>query len=175
MQVHIDENHFYVEKSNHSVKSRTSYVFQFLYRQSHIRVSNSIPKIEGVQDLQFLGFYYLLKFKLTQKCRWYLIWTRIILIWAIYSSSFTPIEFGFFRGLPDKLFILDIAGQFAFFIDIIVQFFVAYRDPQTYRMVSKRTTIALRYLKSSFIFDFLACGPWDLIYARSLRWWFWQP
>ncbi|XP_026443330.1 potassium channel SKOR-like [Papaver somniferum] len=97
--------------------------------------------------------------------RWYLIWTRIILIWAIYSSFFTPIEFGFFRGLPDKLFILDIAGQFAFFVDIIIQFFVAFRDPQTYRMVSKRTTIALRYLKSSFILDLLACCPWDLIYA----------
>ncbi|KAI3879698.1 hypothetical protein MKW92_049098 [Papaver armeniacum] len=97
--------------------------------------------------------------------RWYVIWTRIILIWAIYSSFFTPIEFGFFRGLPDKLFILDIAGQFAFFIDIIIQFFVAFRDPQTYRMVSKRTTIALRYLKSSFILDILACCPWDLIYA----------
>ncbi|XP_026385686.1 potassium channel SKOR-like isoform X2 [Papaver somniferum] len=97
--------------------------------------------------------------------RWYLIWTRIILIWAIYSSFFTPVEFGFFRGLPDKLFILDIAGQFAFFVDIIIQFFVAFRDPQTYRMVSKRTTIALRYLKSSFILDLLACCPWDLIYA----------
>ncbi|KAI3916969.1 hypothetical protein MKW98_014430 [Papaver atlanticum] len=97
--------------------------------------------------------------------RWYLIWTRIILIWAIYSSFFTPVEFGFFRGLPDKLFILDIAGQFVFFVDIIIQFFVAFRDPQTYRMVSKRTTIALRYLKSSFILDLLACCPWDLIYA----------
>ncbi|RZC60388.1 hypothetical protein C5167_022141 [Papaver somniferum] len=106
-----------------------------------------------------------LKLKLTKKCRWYLIWTRIILIWAIYSSFFTPVEFGFFRGLPDKLFILDIAGQFAFFVDIIIQFFVAFRDPQTYRMVSKRTTIALRYLKSSFILDLLACCPWDLIYA----------
>ncbi|KAI3911937.1 hypothetical protein MKW92_035687 [Papaver armeniacum] len=94
--------------------------------------------------------------------RWYVIWTRIILIWAIYSSFFTPIEFGFFRGLPDKLFILDIAGQFAFFVDIIIQFFVSFRDPQTYRMVSKRTTIALRYLKSSFILDILACCPWIL-------------
>jgi potassium channel len=53
-------------------------------------------------------------------------------------------EFGFFRGLPENLFILDIVGQIAFLVDIVLQFFVAYRDSQTYRMVCNRTPIALR-------------------------------
>ncbi|XP_052188772.1 potassium channel SKOR-like [Diospyros lotus] len=96
--------------------------------------------------------------------RWYRAWTNFILVWAVYSSFFTPMEFGFFRGMPRKLFLLDIAGQVAFLIDIILQFFVAYRDSQTYRMVYKRTPIALRYLKSSFVIDLLACMPWDVIY-----------
>ncbi|KAJ1410557.1 RmlC-like jelly roll fold [Sesbania bispinosa] len=43
------------------------------------------------------------------------------------------------------------------------------KDSQTYRMVYKRTPIALRYLKSSFIFDFLACMPWDIIYKACGR------
>ncbi|CAN1286989.1 Potassium channel SKOR [Linum perenne] len=73
-------------------------------------------------------------------------------------------EFGFFRGLPENLFILDIVGQIAFLLDIIFQFFVSYRDPQTYRMVYKRGPIALRYLKSHFIIDLLCCMPWDIIY-----------
>ncbi|KAL6993266.1 hypothetical protein U1Q18_011381 [Sarracenia purpurea var. burkii] len=73
-------------------------------------------------------------------------------------------EFGFFRGLPRKLFFLDIAGQVAFLVDIILQFFVAYRDSQTYKIIYKRTPISLRYLKSSFVVDLLSCMPWDVIY-----------
>lgn len=84
----------------------------------------------------------------TTKCRWYRAWTKFILVWAVYSSFFTPFEFGFFRGLEEKLFILDVVGQVAFLLDIILQFFLAYRDGQTYRMVYKRTPIALRLVYS---------------------------
>ncbi|OMO95506.1 hypothetical protein CCACVL1_05394 [Corchorus capsularis] len=101
--------------------------------------------------------------------RWYRAWTKFILIWALYSSFFTPMEFGFFRGLPENLFILDIVGQVAFLLDIILQFFLAYRDSQTYRIVYKRSSIAIRYLKSSFLLDLLACLPWDMIYKASGR------
>ncbi|PSS21449.1 Potassium channel SKOR like, partial [Actinidia chinensis var. chinensis] len=96
--------------------------------------------------------------------RWYRAWTNFILVWAVYSSFFTPMEFGFFRGLPKKLFWLDLFGQLAFLVDIILQFFLVYRDTQTYKMVNKRAPIALRYLKSSFVIDLLACMPWDIIY-----------
>ncbi|KAK3026970.1 hypothetical protein RJ639_040822, partial [Escallonia herrerae] len=75
-------------------------------------------------------------------------------------------EFGFFRGLPKNLFFLDIAGQIAFLFDIALQFFVAYRDSQTHKMVYKRTPVALRYLKSHFILDLLSCMPWDIIYKN---------
>ncbi|KAK9118097.1 hypothetical protein Scep_016190 [Stephania cephalantha] len=99
--------------------------------------------------------------------RFYRVWTKIILLWAIYSSVFTPIEFGFFRGLPKNLHFLDIAGQVAFLIDIVLQFFVAFRDKHTYLMIGDRTPIAFRYLKSTFIIDFLSCLPWDVIYRKS--------
>ncbi|GMH30230.1 hypothetical protein Nepgr_032073 [Nepenthes gracilis] len=101
--------------------------------------------------------------------RWYRTWEKFILLWAVYSSFFTPMEFGFFRGLPRNLFFLDIAGQIAFLIDIVLTFFVAYRDSQTYRMVYQRAPIALRYLKSSLLVDFLACMPWDMIYKECGR------
>ncbi|XP_010525078.1 PREDICTED: potassium channel SKOR-like [Tarenaya hassleriana] len=96
--------------------------------------------------------------------RWYKAWTMFILVWALYSSFFTPFEFGFFRGLPENLFVLDIVGQVAFLVDIVLTFFVAYRDSRTYRMVYRRSSIAIRYLKSSFVIDLLACMPWDNIY-----------
>ncbi|XP_047311404.1 potassium channel SKOR-like [Impatiens glandulifera] len=98
---------------------------------------------------------------------WYALWTQIILIWAVYSSFFTPLEFGFFYGLPERLFILDIAGQFAFLIDIVVRFFVAYKDHHTHRIVSSHSLIARRYLRSRFVVDFLGCMPWDAIYKAS--------
>ncbi|KAE8656882.1 Potassium channel SKOR [Hibiscus syriacus] len=101
--------------------------------------------------------------------RWYRAWTNFILIWALYSSFFTPLEFGFFRGLPKNLIMLDIAGQIAFLLDIILHFFLAYRDSQTYRMVHKPTSIAIRYLKSSFLIDLLGCMPWDIIYKGCGR------
>ncbi|KAI5330578.1 hypothetical protein L3X38_029976 [Prunus dulcis] len=98
---------------------------------------------------------------------WYVAWTHFILIWAVYSSFFTPLEFGFFRGLPENLFLLDIAGQLAFLIDIVVRFFVAYRDFHSHRLVYNRNLIALRYLKSRFLLDLLGCLPWDAIYKAS--------
>ncbi|XP_068336666.1 potassium channel SKOR-like [Pyrus communis] len=100
---------------------------------------------------------------------WYRVWMKFILLWAVYSSFFTPFEFGFFRGLGDRFFILDVVGQVAFLVDIVLQFFIAYRDIHTYRMVYKRNRIALRYLKSSFIIDLLGCMPWDNIYKACGR------
>ncbi|CAL2262472.1 unnamed protein product [Prunus armeniaca] len=100
---------------------------------------------------------------------WYVAWTHFILIWAVYSSFFTPLEFGFFRGLPENLFLLDIAGQLAFLIDIVVRFFVAYRDFHSHRLVYNRNLIAIRYLKSRFLLDLLGCLPWDAIYKASGR------
>ncbi|XP_023769988.1 potassium channel SKOR [Lactuca sativa] len=100
---------------------------------------------------------------------WYKAWEKFILIWAVYSSFFTPMEFGFFRGLPKNLYFLDIAGQIAFLIDVVLHFFIAYRDTQTYKMISNRNLIAVRYLKSHFLFDILACMPWDNIYRASGR------
>ena len=69
---------------------------------------------------------------------------HFILIWAVYSSFFTPLEFGFFRGLPENLFLLDIAGQIAFLIDIVVHFFVAYRATHSYSLVYSHKLIAIR-------------------------------
>lgn len=63
-------------------------------------------------------------------------------------------EFGFFKGLAKNLALLDIATQVFFLVDIVMQFFVAYRDSRTYNMVYRRKPITIRYgfmaLLSSF-------------------------
>ncbi|PWA51285.1 Ankyrin repeat-containing protein [Artemisia annua] len=103
------------------------------------------------------------------RSRCYRAWYKLILVWAVYSSFGTPIEFGFLRGLPEHLYLLDVFSQTAFFIDIFLQFFLAYRDTETKKMISNRNLIALRYLRSHFIFDLLACMPWDVLYRVSGR------
>nr|WDS62668.1 potassium channel KOR2 [Piper nigrum] len=100
--------------------------------------------------------------------RLYRCWVNIIFLWSIYSSFFTPVEFGFFRGLPEHLRSLE-SVQVVFLADVILQFFVAYRDLHTYKMVHDRRSIALRYAKSSFVLDLLSCVPWDTMYKATGR------
>ncbi|CAO2035201.1 unnamed protein product [Urochloa humidicola] len=100
--------------------------------------------------------------------RWYRIWTNAMFVWSIYSTFFTPFEFGFFRGLPDHLLDLECV-QLVFLADVAVHFFLAYRDAHTYRIVYDKRNIALRYIKGSFALDILGCFPWDYIYKATGR------
>ncbi|KAJ1271181.1 hypothetical protein BS78_06G109200 [Paspalum vaginatum] len=100
--------------------------------------------------------------------RWYRIWSNAMFLWSIYSTFFTPFEFGFFRGLPDHLLDLECV-QIVFLADVAVHFFLAYRDARTYRMVFDNRKIALRYIKGSFALDVLGCGPWDFVYKATGR------
>ncbi|MCO5594662.1 hypothetical protein L7F22_048695 [Adiantum nelumboides] len=99
-----------------------------------------------------------------KESRKYKIWMHVILLWAAYSSFFTPIEFGFFRGLPTHLWWIDQIGQIIFMVDIAVNFFVAFKDSHTYKWVVDHRSISLRYAKSSLIVDVLGCLPWNAIY-----------
>ncbi|XP_038989894.1 LOW QUALITY PROTEIN: potassium channel KOR2-like [Phoenix dactylifera] len=100
--------------------------------------------------------------------RFYRLWVNNIFLWSIYSAFFTPLEFGFFRGLPEQLQDLDCV-QLVFLVDVVLQFFVAYRDLHTYKMVCNRRSIALLYVKGSFAVDILGCFPWDAIYKATGR------
>ncbi|KAG5534358.1 hypothetical protein RHGRI_022475 [Rhododendron griersonianum] len=162
-----EEVEFEVEEVSERLESSRGSRFNLLNKElrgeSFRRKFSREGVINGFRDLSKVMVIY------PDHNRWYRAWTHFILVWAIYSSFFTPLEFGFFRGLPNQLFILDVVGQVAFLVDIILQFFLAYRDTQTYKIVHKHTPIALRYLKSSFVIDFLGCLPWDVIYKACGR------
>uniref|UniRef100_A0A2P2LLD9 Potassium channel n=1 Tax=Rhizophora mucronata TaxID=61149 RepID=A0A2P2LLD9_RHIMU len=164
-----DEGDYVLEEFREGIRSSQESRFNLIERQlGLIGSSSSTLSIGNFSQSLVNGFRYVSKgLVIHPENRWYRTWMKFILIWAIYSSFFTPMEFGFFRGLPKNLFILDIVGQIAFLLDIVLQFFIAYRDCQTYRMVYKRMPIALRYLKSHFLIDLLGCVPWDVIYKVS--------
>ncbi|GAV60464.1 cNMP_binding domain-containing protein/Ion_trans domain-containing protein/DUF3354 domain-containing protein/Ank_2 domain-containing protein [Cephalotus follicularis] len=162
-----DDGEYEIEELREGIRSSCASRFNLITNElglhhSNRRTFSRESLIHGIRDLSNGLFIH-------PDNRWYRAWTQFILLWAVYSSFFTPMEFGFFRGLPENLFILDIVGQVAFLVDIVLQFFVAYRDSQTYRMVYKHTPIALRYFKSNFITDLLGCLPWDLIYKACGR------
>lgn len=152
-----DEDDYVVESVKGGLESSTGGRFNLLTNEFGLNVANIFRDSPHG------------RFLIDPKSRWYRLWEKIIVLWAIYSSFFTPLEYGFYRGLPKKLFILDIVGQIAFFIDILLLFFVPFRDKQTYRLVCKRSSIALRYIKSTFVLDVLACLPWDIIFKVSGR------
>ncbi|XP_024521068.1 potassium channel KOR2-like [Selaginella moellendorffii] len=101
--------------------------------------------------------------------RWHHWWTTFILVSAAYSSFFTPMEFGFFRGLPWRVGVFDMVVQVIFLADIVINFFVAYKDSHTYKTITDHKKIALRYGKTDLIPDFLACLPWDALYKACGR------
>ncbi|GJN02817.1 hypothetical protein PR202_ga20203 [Eleusine coracana subsp. coracana] len=98
----------------------------------------------------------------------YRFWANATFLWSIYSTFFTPFEFGFFRGLPEHMLDLECV-QLVFLADVAAHFFLAYRDTHTYRMVYDKHKIALRYMKGSFALDVLGCFPWDYIYKATGR------
>ena len=60
--------------------------------------------------------------------------------------------------------VIDWVVESLFFIDILFNFTQEYLDDETYAIVSDWGTIAKRYLKSSFIFDFFAWVPFNMIF-----------
>lgn len=61
-----------------------------------------------------------------------------------YSAWVSPFEFGFIQHPRGALLIVDNVINFLFLIDIILTFFVAYLDPQTFLMESDLKNIAIR-------------------------------
>ncbi|CAM6093428.1 unnamed protein product [Calypogeia fissa] len=138
-----------------SIRTRFSkYVRQISFRRKVLRLSS-----RSSSQLLPVGSFYI-----SPRDRPYQVWWQIMVIFALYSSMFTPLQFGFFRGLPSDLWIVDLSVQIVFFADMVIRFFTANTDKETYKLVADHRSIAIRYLKSEFFLDLLGVLPWDTIY-----------
>ncbi|XP_027169088.1 potassium channel SKOR-like isoform X2 [Coffea eugenioides] len=164
-----EDEEFEVEDLQEPTESTWKNYFRLIWNCSGVLDQSINSRSGNGREITTRGRGHSHGFVIEPNNRWYQLWTHFILLWAVYSSFFTPLEFAFFRGLPENLFLLDIAGQFAFLIDIVVRFFVAYRQPHSHCMVYSHSRIAIRYLKSQFMLDLLGCFPWDYIYKASGR------
>ncbi|KAL2475023.1 Potassium channel KAT1 [Abeliophyllum distichum] len=93
----------------------------------------------------------------------YRAWEMFLVLLVIYSAWISPFEFAFLSYKKDALFIIDNIVNSFFAIDILLTFFVAYLDSQSYLLVDNRRKIAIRYLSTWFIFDVCSTVPFQSI------------
>ncbi|CAK9137685.1 unnamed protein product [Ilex paraguariensis] len=89
----------------------------------------------------------------------YRAWEIFLVVLVIYSAWLCPFEFAFLTYKQDVLFIFDNIVNGFFAIDILLTFFVAYLDSQSYLLVDDPKKIAIRYITTWFIFDVCSTAP----------------
>ncbi|WMV38882.1 hypothetical protein MTR67_032267 [Solanum verrucosum] len=90
----------------------------------------------------------------------YRAWDAILLLLVFYTAWASPFQFGFLERPQGLIAILDNITNVFSGIDIFLTlFFVAYLDKSTYTMIDDPKRIALRYVKSGFIFDLISTIP----------------
>ncbi|GJP49051.1 hypothetical protein CLOM_g8318 [Closterium sp. NIES-68] len=110
-----------------------------------------------------------------------LLWQQLVLVLSFYSAFITPLEFSFLPVLPPGLAMADNIINAFFLADLLLTFFVAFKDRRTQSYVCDHWSIATRYLCTFFACDVLALFPWDTFFQLAggegddnlLRWFLW--
>ncbi|KAM3218353.1 potassium channel AKT1 [Capsicum annuum] len=93
----------------------------------------------------------------------YRAWDAFLVLLVFYTAWASPFQFGFLDRPRGAIAILDNIANGFFAIDIVLTFFVAYLDKSKYTLIDDPRRIALRYIRSGFIFDLISTIPSELI------------
>ncbi|KAL2244677.1 potassium channel KAT3 [Sesamum indicum] len=93
----------------------------------------------------------------------YRAWEMFLILLVIYSAWISPFEFAFLPYKQDALFIIDNIVNCFFAVDIVLTFFVAYLDSQSYLLIDDPRKIAIRYLSTWFLFDVCSTVPFQAL------------
>ncbi|XP_075497357.1 potassium channel KAT3-like isoform X2 [Primulina tabacum] len=96
---------------------------------------------------------------------YYRAWDMFLILLVIYSAWISPFDFAFLSYKRNGLLVFDNIVNGFFAVDIVLTFFVAYLDGQSYLLVDDRGKIALRYLSTWFIFDVCSTVPFQFLGA----------
>jgi potassium channel len=77
-------------------------------------------------------------------------WQIFLITLVIFSAWICPFELAFLRQLPKNLYIADNIVNTFFAVDIVLTFFVAYLDKETYLLVDNPKRIAARYVPITY-------------------------
>ena len=84
----------------------------------------------------------------------------------LYSTIATPYKVAFYDEEPIGWLIADILVDLFFVTDIVLHFFTVYYD-ENQDLVTDKKAIALKYIKSYFFLDCIACIPFHLFVQNN--------
>lgn len=99
----------------------------------------------------------------------YIVWSIILRIMIILTSLTTPFMFGYDIADENGWLVINVIVEFVFIVDIIIRFFVTYKDEENQVIVYDKKLIAVHYLKTSFIFDLISTIPLDFILQSAVK------
>lgn len=99
----------------------------------------------------------------------YIIWGILLRIIIIISSLTTPFMFGFDISDEGGWLVINIIIEFMYIVDIIIRFFVTYKDEENQMTVYDKKLIAFHYLKTKFIIDLISAFPLDFILQGAME------
>lgn len=90
-------------------------------------------------------------------------WDFLIIGALLWTAVVTPAEVAFARPSLNALFVLNRIIDLFFITDLFINFFLAIPEAKTGHIIYDRRYIAITYLRSWFLIDFLSVIPSDLI------------
>ncbi|GAB4837569.1 hypothetical protein Ancab_002419 [Ancistrocladus abbreviatus] len=93
----------------------------------------------------------------------YRAWETFLVLLVFYTAWVSPFEFGLLQKSVKGLSVADNIVNAFFAIDIVLTFFVAYLNKQTFLLIDDQKMIASRYLKTWFLFDVISTTPSEIV------------
>ncbi|KAM3216182.1 potassium channel AKT1 isoform X1 [Capsicum annuum] len=139
---------------------------QLSRESSHYSLSTGILPSLGARSNRRVK---LKRFIVSPYDRQYRLWETFLVVLVVYTAWVSPFEFGFLGKPAGPLAKTDNVVNGFFAIDIILTFFVAYLDRNTYLLVDDHKKIAWKYMSTWFLFDVISTIPSELAVKISPR------
>ncbi|KAK4793241.1 hypothetical protein SAY86_023676 [Trapa natans] len=92
-------------------------------------------------------------------------WQIYLVLLVFYTAWVSPFELGFLDKPTRPLAITDNVVNGFFAIDIVLTFFVAYLDKDTFLLIDNHKQIAWRYARTWLIFDIISTVPFEIVHS----------
>lgn len=90
-------------------------------------------------------------------------WDILSIVLLVFVMFVTPFEVAYLTTSLDGLFVINRVIDFFFVSDMVVQFFLMYRDEEKGVLVKKQDQIIRRYMSGWFWIDLIAILPFDMV------------
>lgn len=91
------------------------------------------------------------------------VWNIIIIILLLYTATFVPYKTSFYDEDPIGIYYWEWIVDSLFMLDILINLFSAYEDPDSGLIEVRLKKIAKSYIYSWLFLDIAACIPFQLI------------